>query len=122
MPSVLGKITLQRLDFLVVPAGSWWALKGPAVYVLGRYNILGPHVDFLYIGKSGELQGYIGPNHHKWHRAAELGMDVVAFHPIHQESHRSSLETVLIHQYQPPLNEQLIRRNALADVLQQPPY
>jgi hypothetical protein len=91
--------------FSIIPTSLWRALRGPAVYILGRDD--GDHVARpLYVGETERLDGYIGPGHHKWQQALNHGMNVVCVHHDRRGAQfRRNLETILRRQYRPALNE-----------------
>jgi hypothetical protein len=91
--------------FVIVPLCDWRVLHGPAVYLLCRRE-KGGSVTILYVGQTGELQGYMGPAHRKWEAAWGLGMDELHISPVISHAQRLNLETVIRHQFHPRLNEQ----------------
>ena len=98
--------TLHRAAFFAVSLHSWPTLWGGAVYMLGRGELDGS-ATILYIGQTGELRGYIGHGHHKWRDASLAGMNVLLVHWQSDQAKRLNLETILRHQFRPPLNDQL---------------
>jgi hypothetical protein len=62
----------------------------------------------LYVGETGEAGGYLGAGHHKWDSARRLGMNELVVHRLYDRERRLNLETLLRHQFRPPLNDQPI--------------
>jgi hypothetical protein len=98
-------IHIHGADFHVLPLNIVANLTGPLVYVLARRE-RGERAFPLYVGETGEANGYLGANHRKWDEALRLGMNAVAVHRLADPAKRFNLQAVLRRNFKPKLNEQ----------------
>ncbi len=82
--------------------------NAPGVYIFSKgppnAESINQH-ELLYIGQTEGFRTRLNPNHEKWERARDLGMNYISVYVPRPTESRFAIEDQLIEYFKPPLND-----------------